>query len=94
VHAVLGLAQWLAAAGTPPSAARLMLSLAAQAQPVRAAAGEAGAVLLLSGPEGGLAPQEEELALAAGFRRATLGPRVLRAETAPLAALVALTLAA
>ena len=94
VHAVLGLAQWLAAAGTAPSAARLMLSLAAQAQPVRAAAGEAGAVLLLSGPEGGLAPQEEELALAAGFRRATLGPRVLRAETAPLAALVALTLAA
>jgi 16S rRNA (uracil1498-N3)-methyltransferase len=94
VQAVLGQAQRRAAAGKPPSAARLMLSLAAQAQPVRAAAGEAGAVLLLSGPEGGLAPQEEELALAAGFRRATLGPRVLRAETAPLAALVALTLAA
>jgi 16S rRNA (uracil1498-N3)-methyltransferase len=94
VHPVQGLAQWIAAPGTPPSAARLLLSLAGEAQPVRSAAGDAGAVWLLSGPEGGLAPQEEELALAAGFRRATLGPRVLRSETAPLAALVTLTLAA
>jgi 16S rRNA (uracil1498-N3)-methyltransferase len=41
----------------------------------------------LSGPEGGLSPEEEAAALAAGFVGVTLGPRVLRAETAPLAAL-------
>ena len=94
VHPVIGLARWLAVltAATPAGGSRLLLSLAAQAQPIRAAAGDDGQVLLLSGPEGGLTPQEEELALGAGFRRATLGPRVLRAETAPLAALAALTL--
>jgi 16S rRNA (uracil1498-N3)-methyltransferase len=94
VHPVAGLAQWLAALGAASSASeqRLLLSLAAQARPVRTAAGAAGPVLLLSGPEGGLTPQEEDLAIGAGFQRATLGPRVLRAETAPLAALAALTL--
>jgi 16S rRNA (uracil1498-N3)-methyltransferase len=49
-------------------------------------------VTLLSGPEGGLTPAEEAQALAAGFVPVTLGPRVLRAETAPLAVLAALTL--
>jgi 16S rRNA (uracil1498-N3)-methyltransferase len=95
LHPVAGLAQWLAGLGTatPASPSRLLLSLALEAQPIRTAAGDDGAVLLLSGPEGGLTPQEEELAIAAGFRRTTLGPRVLRAETAPLAALAALTLA-
>jgi 16S rRNA (uracil1498-N3)-methyltransferase len=48
----------------------------------------------LSGPEGGLSPAEEALALTAGFTPVTLGPRVLRAETAPLAALATLTLLA
>jgi 16S rRNA (uracil1498-N3)-methyltransferase len=43
--------------------------------------------VFLSGPEGGLSPAEEELALAAGWAAITLGPRVLRADTAPLAAL-------
>lgn len=45
-------------------------------------------VLFLSGPEGGLSPQEDAQAREAGFRPVTLGPRVLRAETAALAALV------
>jgi 16S rRNA (uracil1498-N3)-methyltransferase len=49
-------------------------------------------ITLLSGPEGGLTPTEEALALAAGFVPVSLGPRVLRAETAPLAVLAALTL--
>lgn len=48
----------------------------------------------LSGPEGGLTSTEETAALSAGFTPVTLGPRVLRAETAPLAALAALTLGA
>jgi 16S rRNA (uracil1498-N3)-methyltransferase len=95
VHPIIGLAQWLSTLGaaSPASGARLLLSLAPQAQPLRAAAGREGQVLLLSGPEGGLAPPEEELALGAGFQRTSLGPRVLRADTAPLAALAALTLA-
>jgi 16S rRNA (uracil1498-N3)-methyltransferase len=42
---------------------------------------------LLSGPEVGLTAAEEARALAAGFAPRSLGPRVLRAETAPLAAL-------
>lgn len=44
----------------------------------------------LSGPEGGLSVSEEEAAMAAGFKPTTLGPRVLRAETASLAALATL----
>lgn len=43
--------------------------------------------VLLSGPEGGLSPAEEALALESGWTAITLGPRVLRADTAPLAAL-------
>lgn len=48
------------------------------------------AVLALSGPEGGLDAAEVELALQAGFAPVSLGPRTLRAETAPLALLAAL----
>ena len=44
-------------------------------------------ITVLSGPEGGLSPVEEAQALAAGFVPVTLGPRVLRAETAPVAVL-------
>lgn len=41
---------------------------------------------VLIGPEGGFAPEEVELAEQAGFVRATLGPRILRTETAPVCA--------
>jgi 16S rRNA (uracil1498-N3)-methyltransferase len=41
-------------------------------------------VVMLSGPEGGLSPAEEGAALARGFVAVSLGPRVLRADTAPL----------
>ena len=44
-------------------------------------------LVLLSGPEGGLTEAEEDLALASDWRPISLGPRVLRAETAPLAVL-------
>jgi 16S rRNA (uracil1498-N3)-methyltransferase len=47
-------------------------------------------ILLLAGPEGGFDPSERKLARAAGFRGLRLGPRVLRTETAALAALAAL----
>jgi RsmE family RNA methyltransferase len=42
---------------------------------------------LASGPEGGLAPTELSQLVLAGFIPVGLGPRVLRAETAPVAAL-------
>jgi len=45
---------------------------------------------VLVGPEGGLAPDEREAAIGAGFVPVRFGPRVLRTETAPLAALAAL----
>lgn len=45
---------------------------------------------LLIGPEGGLSDKERELAAAQGFRGVRLGPRILRTETAPLAALAAI----
>ena len=45
---------------------------------------------LVVGPEGGLSDRERELALLRGCETVALGPRVLRTETAPLAALAAL----
>lgn len=47
-------------------------------------------VNLLVGPEGGLSPEERKLAQAARFEGVCLGPRVLRTETAPLAAISAI----
>ncbi|MGF1614088.1 MAG: 16S rRNA (uracil(1498)-N(3))-methyltransferase [Gammaproteobacteria bacterium] len=49
-------------------------------------------VTLLMGPEGGLTSRELELAQAAGFSAVHLGPRTLRADTAAIAAVVALQL--
>ena len=42
---------------------------------------------ILIGPEGGLSDREVEAAMASGFVPLTLGPRVLRTETAPIVAL-------
>ncbi|MCL1961443.1 MAG: 16S rRNA (uracil(1498)-N(3))-methyltransferase [Desulfovibrionaceae bacterium] len=72
-----------------------LLSLDGSATPLRqalAALAPGQPVTLLSGPEGGLSAAEEAAARAAGYRPIHLGPRVLRAETAPLAALAALAL--
>lgn len=46
-----------------------------------------GRLALLIGPEGGLAPEESRLAAASGFEARSLGPRILRTETAALVAL-------
>lgn len=73
---------------------RFVLSLQADSQPLTqlAVRHNASPVLLLSGPEGGLSPTEEAAARVAGFTPVSLGPRTLRAETAPLAMLTALTI--
>ena len=74
-------------------------ALAAGDDPVRLSNGDGNVaararVVVLSGPEGGLAPAEERAALAHGFLAVGLGPRVLRADTAPLALLAWLGLQA
>ena len=50
----------------------------------------AGPVELLVGPEGGLSERELDIAATVGFASLSLGPRVLRTETAPLAVLSAM----
>lgn len=95
VHPVRELAPWLHDT-TPAGAGRWLLSTSADATPWPQAwpapAGAAVPVVLLSGPEGGLATAEERAARDAGFVPVSLGPRILRADTAPLAALAWLAL--
>ena len=54
---------------------------------VAAAGTEMPRLEIAIGPEGGWAPEEEALFDANGWRAASLGPRILRAETAAIAAL-------
>jgi 16S rRNA (uracil1498-N3)-methyltransferase len=89
VHAAVTLAEWVKKA---PPGERWVLSLSEGTQALAQMQGQGTGlsmtpVTVLSGPEGGLSPTEEAAALAAGFAPVTLGPRVLRAETAPLAVL-------
>ncbi len=92
VAPVANLDTWLRASG---EGARLLVSpRAVQSLPAYATANRetllADGVTLLIGPEGGLAPEEEEAALHAGFTAVSLGPRILRTETAGLACLATL----
>ena len=88
VAPVQNLDTWLdKAQGT---AMRYVLSLAEGSRPLGEVLKEAApdqAVWFLSGPEGGLSAGEDARARAAGFVPVSLGARVLRAETAALAAL-------
>jgi 16S rRNA (uracil1498-N3)-methyltransferase len=94
IHPLQTLMDWLKAVSANPSSepatTRFLLSLSPGSQALSQATGTGGPVIFLSGPEGGLSAAEEAAALACGFLPVTLGPRVLRAETAPLAALVML----
>jgi 16S rRNA (uracil1498-N3)-methyltransferase len=94
VHEPAAYAQWLDAMASS-AARKVVLSPGEGAQPFAAGGRAAGGEwICLSGPEGGLEPREEAAAVAAGFAPVSLGPRVLRAETAPIALLSALVLAA
>jgi 16S rRNA (uracil1498-N3)-methyltransferase len=79
-----------ASALTLASAAELKLMLyeGEAAQPVAVALGcrRPARVALLVGPEGGFAAEEVTAARAAGFLPVSLGPRILRTETAAIAA--------
>lgn len=70
------------------SGARLMLSPHGGV-PLRSLPPAQSAVLLI-GPEGGLTAEEEDLARSHGFQAVQLGARVLRTETAALAAVAAM----
>lgn len=78
-----------ARASTLASQRRLMLSPGASLT-LLAAAPDTAPIALLIGPEGGLAPAEIDIAGRAGFLACSVGPRILRTETASLAAIAAL----
>ena len=86
---------WLGSlAPATPEALRLLLGWR-DALPWSQASGRVdGAVTLLSGPEGGFTETEEDAARLRGFITTQLGPRVLRADTAPLACLASIALRA
>jgi 16S rRNA (uracil1498-N3)-methyltransferase len=93
VAPVLPLETWLPSVA-PSASTRWLLSLR-DASRIGASRGNVMAsVIALSGPEGGLTVDEEDAARAAGFTPISLGPRVLRADTAPLALLAHLGLSA
>ena len=94
VAPVQDFARWRASLSSSQDMHRFVLSLDPQAAPIGQRLAMPGPVLLLSGPEGGLSPAEIQAALDSGFEAVSLGARVLRADTAPLAALAALTLTA
>lgn len=73
-------------AAVAPAAWRLVAAVAADEAPRWPAADQrvAAEVAIMTGPEGGLSPGELSLAVAAGFEPISLGPWVLRAETAPV----------
>ena len=102
IHGVTGLTQWmktwvdtLGRVGRINGNVVYVLSLRGDSQPLRGSIALSAAseqqVTLLSGPEGGFSAGEEQAAISAGFNPVSLGNRVLRAETAALAALTLLT---
>jgi 16S rRNA (uracil1498-N3)-methyltransferase len=74
----------------PVAGLRLLLSPDAPRGLREAVAEIPAALAIAAGPEGGFSRGEEALLVAAGFAPVRLGPRVLRTETAALAALAAL----
>ena len=85
VRPTLGFLSWIA---MPASATRWML--APRETPLASKARPDGPLELVVGPEGGLSDRERDLALSQGCVAVGLGSRVLRTETAPLAALAAI----
>lgn len=84
----LALEDWLMQPASP-QALRLLLAPTASLS-LHALPPPDGRVELLIGAEGGLAPEEIRMAELAGFRPIRFGPRILRTETAGMAALAAI----
>jgi 16S rRNA (uracil1498-N3)-methyltransferase len=87
VHGVMSYSSWLGGIDSSTSTPLLLSPRATLA--LRDLRRPATGVMLLAGPEGGLAPEEQEAAARAGFTPVRLGPRVLRTETAAVAAIAA-----
>jgi len=85
VRPTLGYQSWIAVPATTP---RWVLT--PRSEPIGAKAPPQESLELLIGPEGGLSEREQELAALQGAEPVALGPRVLRAETAPIVALAAI----
>ena len=76
------------ALGNVTSQTKLLLAETEQENSLRAALhGEVSSVALAIGPEGGWTPEEITLFSESGWKHITLGPRILRAETAAIAGL-------
>ena len=73
----------------PQETTKLLMSLN-RAQKLSDVRPQSGKVVFMVGPEGGWTEKEEQQAFDAGFQSVTLGKRVLRTETASLAAIVAM----
>lgn len=86
VNKPLEIPQWLA---TVPEGVKLFLSPEA-AVSLKELPAPAGPVWLVAGPEGGFEPEEAGLITDFGFMPVRLGPRILRTETAALAAVAAM----
>lgn len=82
----LDIPQWLA---TAPTGLKLFLSPEAELA-LNDLPPPAGTVWLVAGPEGGFEPEESALITDFGFVPVRLGPRILRTETAALAAVAAM----
>jgi 16S rRNA (uracil1498-N3)-methyltransferase len=87
IAAPVGLSAFLAQHTT--DGIRLLLSPLGKLRVRDLQANDSGVTVLI-GPEGGFAEGEQQAALAAGFTALSLGPRVLRTETAAVAALTAI----
>jgi 16S rRNA (uracil1498-N3)-methyltransferase len=86
VHALIALSNYRPS-GT---AMRILLSPLAQ-QPLSELSLRGSEFVVAAGPEAGFTSEEEAALVSSGFAPALLGPRVLRTETAAVAALAALS---
>ena len=85
VDPILDFHDWLPGAGAH-AGLRLLLDPEASVR-LRDLPVPGGAVTLLAGPEGGFDPNEREMLRRIGFQPLSLGPRILRTETAAVAAM-------
>ena len=87
LESIQTLDQWLTG---PYPGLKLLLAAEARATLGSLAAPQGRPIILLAGPEGGFSEAEHTIAQTAGYLPLSLGPRILRTETAALAALAAL----
>jgi len=90
IEAAQPLLNYLGALSSPGESLRLVMEPHGAARPGDALGAVVRAAEIAIGPEGGFAPEELEAFQLSAFSRVGLGPRILRAETAAIAAIVML----